>query len=232
MWPFSEMSLATASLVGTTANWLLLISLLGGVLSTFVIVKTTDIKEEHWAEDRRHSNERIAELSAQAAESTARTKEAEVKLAEVEARNEKRAMPRDLFVTRSAINAALVGKPTGRAEILWKKGVPDGDGLASAIVSGFMGFDPFKEPHWKIERVEPVDELPENARPTGITVIGRRGGKFVFSMFPNPPTSDDPMDIVGSALMKGMDHAVIQVGSGFDRALPDDLVRIVIGPKP
>jgi hypothetical protein len=71
MWPFSEMSLATASLVGTIANWILLASLVGGVLSTFVIVKTSDIKEEHWAEDRIKSNERIAKLNNETASLTA-----------------------------------------------------------------------------------------------------------------------------------------------------------------
>jgi hypothetical protein len=68
MWPFSEMSLPTASLVGTIANWALLVSLIGGVVSTFVIVKTADVKEEHWAEDRRRSNEKIAESSEHIAE--------------------------------------------------------------------------------------------------------------------------------------------------------------------
>jgi hypothetical protein len=67
MWPFSEMSLPVASLVGTIANWTLLASLIGGVLSTFVIVKTSDVKEEHWAEDRQRSNEHIAELNNEAA---------------------------------------------------------------------------------------------------------------------------------------------------------------------
>jgi hypothetical protein len=63
MWPFSEMSLTTASLVGTLANWGLLFSLVAGVISTFVIVKTSDVKEEHWARDRQQSNVRIAELN-------------------------------------------------------------------------------------------------------------------------------------------------------------------------
>jgi hypothetical protein len=67
MWPFSEMSLPVASLVGTIANWTLLVSLIGGVLSTFVIVKASDVKEDHWAEDRRISNERIAILNNDAA---------------------------------------------------------------------------------------------------------------------------------------------------------------------
>ena len=48
MWPFSEMSLSTATLVGTLANWGLLASLVASVISTFLIVKTADVKEEHW----------------------------------------------------------------------------------------------------------------------------------------------------------------------------------------
>jgi len=116
MWPFSEMPLSTASLVGTIANWTLLISLLGGVLSTFVIVKTTDVKEEHWAEDRRHSNEKIADLgmrgdqakaelgiaqvdiakaNAQIAEAHARTREAELKLEQLRKELGPRHMQRD-----------------------------------------------------------------------------------------------------------------------------------------
>jgi hypothetical protein len=63
MWPFSEMSLSGATVLGTIANWILLASLLAGVLSTFIIVKASDVKEEHWAEDRRQSNERIATLN-------------------------------------------------------------------------------------------------------------------------------------------------------------------------
>ena len=63
MWPFSEMSLSSATLIGSIANWALLISLIGGVVSTFVIVKTSNVKEEHWAEDRLRSNERITELN-------------------------------------------------------------------------------------------------------------------------------------------------------------------------
>jgi hypothetical protein len=71
MWPFSEMSLATASLVGGIANLVLLVSLVGGVVSTFVIVKTGDVKEDHWAEDRKVSNERIAGLNNDTARLTA-----------------------------------------------------------------------------------------------------------------------------------------------------------------
>ncbi len=57
------MSLPLATLFGTIANWCLVASLLTGVISTFVIVKTTDVKEAHWDHDRDAAKERISELA-------------------------------------------------------------------------------------------------------------------------------------------------------------------------
>ena len=89
MWPFSEMSLATVSLGSTVANRTLLASLVGGVLSTFVIVQTTDVKEAYWEKDRRESAEHVAALGVQGdqlrkdtADANARAANAELKLAE------------------------------------------------------------------------------------------------------------------------------------------------------
>ena len=61
---------------------MLLASLIGGVISTFVIVKTADVKEEHWAEDRQKANEKIAELQVQTEESRKATAEANARAAE------------------------------------------------------------------------------------------------------------------------------------------------------
>jgi hypothetical protein len=92
MWPFSEMSLSTATLIGTIANWSLLGSLLVGVVATFLIVQTTDVKEDHWAIDRRESAERIAGLTTQGdqlrkdtADANARALEAQLELAKFKA---------------------------------------------------------------------------------------------------------------------------------------------------
>jgi hypothetical protein len=81
MWPFSEMSLSTASLVGTIANWGLLVSLLAGLFSTFIIVKTTDVKEEHWEHARQESDERIAQLNKGAARLSAEAETAKGEIA-------------------------------------------------------------------------------------------------------------------------------------------------------
>jgi hypothetical protein len=84
MWPFSEMSLPMATLVGTIANWTLLASLLTGVISTFVIVKTADVKEEHWDRSRLEAQERIAGLAAQGERLRKDTEEARARALEAQ----------------------------------------------------------------------------------------------------------------------------------------------------
>lgn len=88
MWPFSEMSLTTAALVGSIANWALLASLGFGLLSTFVIVKTTDVKEEHWARLREGQQDRLAELGVRADEARAELAKAQAETAKANAATE------------------------------------------------------------------------------------------------------------------------------------------------
>jgi hypothetical protein len=104
MWPFSEMSLSAASLVGTIANWALLASLIGGVVSTFVIVKTADVKEEHWAEDRRRSNEKIAESAEHIAALGVQGDEARAELGVAQA-----------DIAKAKVQAAVQEKETAKA---------------------------------------------------------------------------------------------------------------------
>jgi hypothetical protein len=87
----------------------LLFSLLGGIVSTFVIVKTTDVKEEHWAADRAKSNERIAELTAQGDELRRDTADANARALEAQATLAKLQAPRSLTARQqeSLVAAAL-----------------------------------------------------------------------------------------------------------------------------
>lgn len=80
MWPFSGMSLETASSVGTFANWSLLASLLFGVVSTFVIIQTTNVKEAHWDSSRQAAELRVAELKTEAAKANERVALAEERI--------------------------------------------------------------------------------------------------------------------------------------------------------
>lgn len=101
-------SLPTASF-GTIANWLLLASLIGGVLSAFVIVKASDVEEEHWAEDPSKSSERIAELTTQGdelrkgiAEANEGTAKANAKAAQANQKAEEERLARVKLETRIA----------------------------------------------------------------------------------------------------------------------------------
>jgi hypothetical protein len=68
MWLFSGMSLARATWLSDIANIVLIGSLVCGVVSTYLIVRTASVKEEYWDRDRRDSSERIATLTTRADE--------------------------------------------------------------------------------------------------------------------------------------------------------------------
>jgi hypothetical protein len=170
------------------------------------------------------ANERIADLSVQAEQLRKDTAEANARAAETEERLQKQRMSRALFFSGVSCRDALRGKPTGRAEVLWQHGVADGEFFAHRIASCLAGDT--GAPWWKIERVEAVNDLPHEARTTGVTVIGKSGGFFLFRK-----PSDALLDLVGSALMAGLDKETGDLTFGIDASMPDDLVRIVIGPK-
>lgn len=161
MWPFSEMSLSAASLVGTIANWTLLVSLLGGVLSTFVIVKTTDVKEEHWAEDRRKSNERIADLGTQGDQARAELGTAKADIAKANAEiaqaNERAATARLeterlkrtvswrlLSAEHTSKLTAVLSTRKGRVNLRYTDGDPEAITLASQFA------DIFAKVEWQV----------------------------------------------------------------------------------
>ena len=66
MWLFSEMSLPTATLWSDVANWVLVGSLLFGLLSTFAIVKLGNVKEHHWDKARDQLNHDTMQLTVEA----------------------------------------------------------------------------------------------------------------------------------------------------------------------
>lgn len=63
MWPFSELSLSAATRLSDLANLILIMSLVAGVIATFVIVQTGNIKEAFWDKDRDQSREKVAKLN-------------------------------------------------------------------------------------------------------------------------------------------------------------------------
>jgi len=75
MWPFSEMSLETATSWFDFANLIFLLSLLFGVLSTFAIVRLGNVKEHHWDLARDQSRELVKGLELETAKANQKAEE-------------------------------------------------------------------------------------------------------------------------------------------------------------
>ena len=85
MWPFSDMSLSTATWWFDSANLVLLGSLLFGVLSTFAIVRLANVKERHWDIARDQSRERVTGLEAELGQAQAAIADANARALEAQA---------------------------------------------------------------------------------------------------------------------------------------------------
>jgi hypothetical protein len=111
MWSFSDMSLSAASKIGDIANIVLLISLVAGVISTFVIVKTAAVKEDHWDVLRDQARISIAEANARALEAGQKTEEEKFERVKIEQEMLKQLRPRDLSKQQiDDLVSALKGK--------------------------------------------------------------------------------------------------------------------------
>jgi hypothetical protein len=217
------MSLATASLVGTIANWMLLTSLIGGVLSTFVIVKTSDVKEEHWAEDRRASNEHIAELTTLGDIARKETAQAKLELQQVR-------FPRSLNIDK--FKAAIERIPPTTVEVLFDANAPDAAFLAHLIWGIFFNAKwPMAQPGGPAPVGAPNSNNLLTAHGTWVQAAG--GGPWGLSVV----TSEQPdldKDLKGSALVKALGESVVGPPSmtTFGRAfgdLPAGRYRIIVG---
>lgn len=73
-----DMPLSWAEFISFWANWVLLGALTMGLVATFCIVESANVKEAHWQRERLAANERIAELNNE----TERLREAQLANAE------------------------------------------------------------------------------------------------------------------------------------------------------
>lgn len=240
-----SVSLETAAWWFDRASWFLAGSLLIGFICTVLIIWMGVIKEHHWDLAREQANSRIGtlfkdgeklkkeaeQLRKDTAEANARSAELKLKLAEVEERNEKRAMSRGMLVkSLAACKEVLKDKPKGKVEIRWLKAFGDGDFLSFLIEDCFHA--PPGEEGWTIVGRGPIDELPNEAnRNEGITVIGQQHGIFPFNVLAVNRPSDVLSDVIAHALMVALDTSIIRISVGTDRSMPEDLVRIFIGAK-
>ena len=108
MWPFADVSLETATLWGEAANIALLICLLGGVLATFVIVRTANVKEHHWDMLREQARIETGKTQGEAARANEAAGKAHERAAALEAEAEKaRAELRKANADIAKANAAI-----------------------------------------------------------------------------------------------------------------------------
>lgn len=182
-----------------------------------------ELKIAELTKDGQRLSKEAETARASIAEANARAAKAEKETAELQSESQKLRMGRALFFSVNKCREALRGRPTGTVEILWQRGVGDASFLAFVLGGCLRGDGGV--PWWRGDNPKQVDDVPEGARPIGITVIGKTGGLFVFRQ-----PSDALIDVIGTALGAGLDQSFGSVSAGIDRTLPDDTVRIFIGP--
>jgi hypothetical protein len=239
MWPFSEMSLSTASLVGTIANWGLLISLLTGLFSTFVIVKTADVKEEHWAHDRQDSNERIAQLNTGAARLSAEAESAKGEIAkanqgaaEANARAAEAQLALEKFKQPRLIPDLRVfgGRLKKFAKTRFDMSVIPGDPEAAVLMSRIAAS--LEEAGWTWVAYSPPDgALMMVFNMPGKPNIGQEGWRGVSVQVPDEMAELSPAAnaIAGELMAVGIEATRDKAAT----VIPNkDTVHILVGKKP
>jgi hypothetical protein len=226
-------SLDVASRISDWANFFFIGSLVVGVVSTVLISRMANVKEDHWNELRRTSDEKIAEANA-------RQKEAELKLE----------LLRKVVGPRSfdfeILKKELEGKPRAPVAIWYLPDSSDGFWLATRLVAALS------DRGWRVDRPLPIPEVTAQdveavmpgvpqvlpvllANPRAMNAGGQPSGVTVVGDYP-PNTNMDmgantPFTALFNALAKSMDFGV--AGSNNSQFLPVSrgTLRIVIAAK-
>jgi hypothetical protein len=211
MWP----SLETASKIADWANILLIGSLVVGVVSTCLIVWMANVKETHWAELRRQSDEKIADANA-------RAKEAELQLQKLKS-------PRSLDI--ESFLETLKPAPPAKVEVLYVPECSDCSWVAQ-FIGGFLNTAKW-EATWA-----PIDEQaaltgPWRNQPSAISVRGYPWGITVVAKDLSPEKLESPegasLKALFQALLKSFAPGVTMAP---DPALAADSIRVVVAPRP
>jgi len=125
----------------------------------------------------------------------------------------------------------LKDKPKGEATIVYPR--EDGEAFGFAL----QLFASLRQAGWRVEVLEPIDlakhskfssddlsasriplVIAAGGQPTGISVVARRVPE---------PTEQEPFNSLVHALLP----LGLPVGGGLDDNLPDNFLRIIVGPK-
>jgi len=223
MWPFSEMSLSTATTLGNIANVGLLLSLLTGVISTFLIVKTTDVKEGHWDAARDRANERIVELTTQGDQLRKDTAEATARALEAQLELEKFKKPRSISPEQRNRLADSMKEFEGQQYFgMVASDVPD-------------AWDVWREISLSLElagwkRLPPPGLAATQYGPPAGIPLAPQAGVMILASVANVPSENMRLYELAKVLAAKLTDESIVAGAGFTQAQPNTIV-IVIGPK-
>src|SRR5262245_42812693 len=100
MWPFEGLSLASASALANVASFALIACVLGGLVSGFVLVQTTGVKERHLSGVPNELRQKLSNLESElektkaaAADANGRAAEAQTQLEQLKASRVQREEP-------------------------------------------------------------------------------------------------------------------------------------------
>jgi len=208
MWWWS--SLEAAERWGDWANVALVAALAVGVVATYLIVSTTNVKEHHWREFRQQSDERIAEQ-------TRKAREAELKLEQLRRTAAPRSLNSDIFAE------TLKGAPKAHAQIWYLPDTSDGLSFSSEIFFGFL------KAGWNVDLPSPipdVDPTNESARnmPRALVAGGQPSGISVVA--------SSMKDSSAGALVDALLKSTVSMGISLFMPVPTGTVRVVIAAKP
>ena len=200
------LSLDLATVLYDLAGWAFIASLVIGVIATCVMFLTGKIKEVHWDKERSASNERIAGLDKETADAKRRQKEAELKLAQMEKRQEPRGVPDDRIAN------ILRTAPPAKVILLYQKGDRD-----SVLFAGGVK-DAIRMGGWEILEFKGVDDINEGG-------TGQGDMMFWMRSLGNKSESIRMLEVA-------LTEAGFRFGGMSDPDLPDDTLRLKIFTKP
>jgi hypothetical protein len=204
--------------------------------------KATKIKDEAFQRYKLESGTRIAEADAKAADANkvaAETRERAAKLEKeaAQARLEVETIKLSRFETLNTdeFRKQLHGKPKARVELLFQKDDVDSYMFARAIKSCLdaEGWPTSTRP---IREEDLKDSQIDKEAPTSVRAGVNLGGIAYVAKKHAPSDDNDPVNVLLRALTSARTFPGTTVTSGafggtYDPAFPDDLIRIIVGPR-
>lgn len=165
--------------------------------------------------------EKMLILDKDAAEARTKQAKAEAKLLELSEFRDKQVSPRWVYLT--GLGDALKGKPTGRAEVIY---VPDDD---EAWITALVLTRELRAAGWQVIGPSVISEDEPNIliypKEPGVPLLIRAGGQGPMHLL----IKDDktgPIAALVFALLRR-----VELGATPKKELPEDFVRVVVGPK-